>query len=67
MLSFGGDGVKGGIGEGNVEKGGGGSEERVGSSGGGCEERVGISGAMRVVNNMNRANTVAIFGFWSWR
>ena len=93
MLSFGGDGVKGGIGgssnagvggfrrgvrEGNVGKGGGGSEERVGISGGGseervgfsgggCEERVGISGAMRVVNNMNRANMVAIFGFWSWR
>ena len=82
MLSFGGDGVKGGIGgssnagvggfrrgvrEGNVGKGGGGSEERVGFSGGGCEERVGISGAMRVVNNMNRANMVAIFGFWSWR
>ena len=82
MLSFGGDGVKGGIGgslnagaggvrrgvrEGNVEKDGGGSEERVGSSGGGCEERVGISGAMIVVNNMNRANMVAIFGFWSWR
>ena len=82
MLSFGGDGVKGGIGgssnagaggfrrgarEGNVGKGGGGSEERVGFSGGGCEERVGISGAMIVVNNMNRANMVAIFGFWSWR
>ena len=38
-----------------------------GGQGGDCEERVGISGAMMVVNNMNRANMVEIFGFWSWR
>ena len=71
MLSFGGDGVKGGIGgSSNAGAGGfrrGAREGNVGKGGGGSEERVGISGAMIVVNNMNRANMVAIFGFWSWR